>query len=78
MSMGGQKSAGQGRHVLAGGPDGADADRLQCAATSRKPAFPVVRRCRGPIVSVPGRMAEGQRCANSIASGRKGLVQPHR
>ena len=76
MSMGLQKSACQGRRVPTGGPGRADAGRLQRAAAPRKPAFPVVRRCTGPIVAGSGRMAAGQRHVNSIAYGWKALVRP--
>jgi hypothetical protein len=49
----------QGRGVSVDGPGTADAGRLQRPEVPRRPTFPVVPRGPGPIVAVPGRLAEG-------------------
>jgi hypothetical protein len=67
MSVGLPGRAGQGCGVPANGPSTVDAGRLQHPEVPRRPTFPVVPRGTGPIVAVPGRLAEGERHVNSIA-----------
>jgi hypothetical protein len=66
----------QGRPV--DGPGTVDAGRLRHPEVLRRPTFPVVPRDTGPIAAVPGRLAEGERHVNSIASGWPDLIRPHR
>ena len=78
MSGGPQGRPVQGCGVSVDGPGTADAGRLQRPEVPRRPTFPVVPRGTGPIVAVPGRLAEGERHVNSIASGWQDLVRLHR
>jgi hypothetical protein len=78
MHVGLQGRACPGCGVPAHGPGTVAAGRLWHSELPRRPTVPVVPRGTGPIVAVPGRLAEGERHGNSIASGWQDLVRPHR